>query len=57
MIGSEFAGRHTQYEMFYAGAPFVARGYAFRNYGYEETVASVDEFLAGYDTEGLTSQR
>ena len=22
-IGSEFAGRHAQYEMFYAGAPFV----------------------------------
>ena len=22
-VGSEFAGRHTQYEMFYAGAKFV----------------------------------
>jgi 4-hydroxyphenylacetate 3-monooxygenase len=48
-IGSEFAGRHHQYEMFYAGAPFVTRGYAFRNYGYDEALAQVDEFLASYD--------
>ena len=48
IVGSEFGGRHLQYEMFYAGAPFVAKGYAFRNYGYEEAVASVDEFLASY---------
>lgn len=47
-IGSEFAGRHHQYEMFYAGAPFVARGYAMRNYGYEEALESADSFLAGY---------
>jgi len=54
MIGSEFAGRHQQYEMFYAGAPYVAKGYAYRNYRYDEVVAMVDEFLAGYDlqTEG-----
>lgn len=49
VLGSEFAGRHHQYEMFYAGAPFVARNYSFRNYGYEEAVASVDDFLSGYD--------
>ena len=49
MIGSEFAGRHQQYEMFYAGAPYVAKGYAYRNYRYDEVVAMVDEFLAGYD--------
>ena len=48
-IGSEFAGRHHQYEMFYAGAPFVAKGYAFRHYGYDEAVASVDEFLSSYN--------
>jgi 4-hydroxyphenylacetate 3-monooxygenase len=46
IAGSEFGGRHLQYEMFYAGAPFIAKGYAFRNYGYEEALASVDEFLA-----------
>ncbi len=50
-VGSEFAGRHQQYEMFYAGAPFVAKGYAYRNYGYERCVADVDAFLASYGTE------
>ncbi len=48
-IGSEFAGRHHQYELFYAGAPFVVKGYAFRNYGFDQPVADVDAFLAGYD--------
>ncbi|MBB5957470.1 4-hydroxyphenylacetate 3-monooxygenase [Saccharothrix tamanrassetensis] len=50
-IGSEFAGRHHQYEMFYAGAPFVAKGYAFRNYDFDTALAAVDSFLASYDTE------
>ncbi|RKS78741.1 4-hydroxyphenylacetate 3-monooxygenase [Actinomadura pelletieri DSM 43383] len=48
-IGSEFAGRHHQYELFYAGAPFVVKGYAFRNYGFDRPVADVESFLAGYD--------
>ncbi len=48
VIGSEFAGRHHQYEMFYAGAPFVAKTYSFRNYGYEEATESVDSFLEDY---------
>ena len=49
-VGSEFGGRHHQYEMFYAGAPFVAKGYAFRNYDYEAAMAEVDEFLSSYST-------
>lgn len=49
IIGSEFAGRHQQYEMFYAGAPFVVKGaYAYRNFGYDELLGEIDEFLAGY---------
>ena len=48
IVGSEFGGRHLQYEMFYAGAPYVAKGYAYRNYGYDEALRSVDSFLAGY---------
>ena len=28
-IGSEFGSRHTQYEMFYAGARFVATGHSY----------------------------
>lgn len=51
MIGSEFGSRHHQYEMFYNGAPYVAKGYAFRNYGYEEAVAMVDTFMASYGAE------
>jgi 4-hydroxyphenylacetate 3-monooxygenase len=49
--GSEFGGRHHQYEMFYAGAPFVVKGYAFRNYGFDGPVADVEAFLAGYEAE------
>jgi 4-hydroxyphenylacetate 3-monooxygenase len=49
-VGSEFGGRHQQYEMFYAGAPFVTKGYAYRHYGYEQHVADVEAFLASYGT-------
>ncbi|MGI9616786.1 MAG: 4-hydroxyphenylacetate 3-hydroxylase family protein [Acidimicrobiales bacterium] len=31
-VGSEFASRHVQYEMFYAGAQFVTQGHSFRTY-------------------------
>lgn len=48
VIGSEFGGRHQQYEMFYAGAPFVAKGYSYRNYGYEEAEALAAKCLKGY---------
>jgi len=51
LFGSEFGGRHHQYEMFYAGAPFVAKGYAFRNYGFDDAVALVDRFMASYSLE------
>ncbi|MQA82131.1 MAG: 4-hydroxyphenylacetate 3-hydroxylase [Streptosporangiales bacterium] len=47
-VSSEFGGRHHQYEMFYAGAPFVAKGYAYRNYGFDEPLGEVDAFLASY---------
>jgi 4-hydroxyphenylacetate 3-monooxygenase len=48
LIGSEFASRHLQYEMFYAGAPSVSKAHAVRNYPYAEAVAQVDGFLASY---------
>lgn len=52
IIGSEFAGRHQQYEMFYAGAPFVVKGaYTYRNYGYEAALNDVAEFLNTYKPE------
>ena len=34
--------------MFYAGAPFVARGYAARNDGYDEARALAERFLESY---------
>jgi 4-hydroxyphenylacetate 3-monooxygenase len=51
-IGSEFAGRHAQYEMFYAGAPFVTKGHMFRNYDFAGAGALVQRALDGYDTAG-----
>jgi 4-hydroxyphenylacetate 3-monooxygenase len=47
-VGSEFAGRHQQYELFYSGAPFVVKGYAFRNFDFDSAVAAVDSFLSSY---------
>ncbi|CAH0197280.1 4-hydroxyphenylacetate 3-monooxygenase oxygenase component [Peribacillus simplex] len=48
IIGSEFGGGHQQYETFYNGAIFVTKGFSFRNYGYDEPVQMVDEFLGSY---------
>jgi 4-hydroxyphenylacetate 3-monooxygenase len=51
-IGSEFAGRHAQYEMFYAGAPFVTKGHMYRNYDFAGASALVQHALDGYDASG-----
>ena len=48
-IGSEFASRHVQYEMFYAGASFVTAGNAYRTYDWGKALALVDGLMAGYD--------
>ena len=48
-IGSEFASRHAQYEMFYAGAQFVTRGHAYRTYDWQAATGLVDEMLSRYD--------
>ncbi len=48
MVGSEFAGRHQQYELFYAGAPFVAKNYAYLNYDFTEALELVDQCLDSY---------
>ncbi len=54
LIGSEFAGRHEQYEKFYAGAPFVVRSHMYRTYDFGRATRLVDRALAGYDLDGLT---
>ncbi|MEX2453275.1 MAG: 4-hydroxyphenylacetate 3-hydroxylase N-terminal domain-containing protein [Rhodospirillaceae bacterium] len=52
-IGSEFASRHTQYEMFYAGAQFVTRGHAFRTYNWERSANLVDSILDKYSLQDV----
>jgi 4-hydroxyphenylacetate 3-monooxygenase len=44
-IGSEFGSRHTQYEMFYAGAPYVTCAHSFRTYDWSAADALVDSML------------
>jgi 4-hydroxyphenylacetate 3-monooxygenase len=46
-IGSEFASRHAQYEIFYAGAPMVPKGHSFRAYDWQRATGMVDRLLAG----------
>jgi 4-hydroxyphenylacetate 3-monooxygenase len=48
-VGSEFGSRHTQYEMFYAGAGFVVKGHSYRTYDWPAATTAVDRLLAGYD--------
>jgi 4-hydroxyphenylacetate 3-monooxygenase len=49
-LGSEFASRHVQYEMFYAGASFVTRGHAYRTFDWAACTGMVDGVMAGYPT-------
>jgi len=48
-IGSEFASRHLQYEMFYAGEPAAIQTREFRNFDWAAVEALVDRCLASYD--------
>jgi 4-hydroxyphenylacetate 3-monooxygenase len=47
-VGSEFASRHTQYEMFYAGATFVTKGHSFRTFDWDRCTQLVDRMLDSY---------
>src|ERR1035438_4221695 len=47
-VGSEFASRHTQYEMFYAGAGFVTKGHSYRTYDWDGAMGLVDRLMNGY---------
>jgi 4-hydroxyphenylacetate 3-monooxygenase len=48
MTGSEFAGRHLQYEKFYAGASFIIRNHSFRETDWGEFNRLVDAVMATY---------
>jgi 4-hydroxyphenylacetate 3-monooxygenase len=47
-VGSEFASRHTQYEMFYAGAGFVTKGHSYRTYDWEGAMGLVSKLMSSY---------
>jgi 4-hydroxyphenylacetate 3-monooxygenase len=50
-IGSEFGSRHTQYEMFYAGARFVTTGHSYRTYDWDSATGLVDALMDTYRLE------
>ncbi|MCA1454400.1 4-hydroxyphenylacetate 3-monooxygenase [Bradyrhizobium sp. BRP22] len=47
-VGSEFASRHLQYEMFYAGAQFVTRGHSYRTYDWDRASGLADRLASKY---------
>src|SRR5260370_8915298 len=49
LVGSEFAGRHLQYEKFYAGASFIIRNHSYRETDWGEFNKLVEELMASYD--------
>jgi len=53
-IGSEFGSRHTQYEMFYAGARFVTSGHSYRTFDWGAARSMVDHLLSTYDLEAVS---
>jgi len=52
MVGSEFAGRHQQYEKFYAGASFIVRNHAFREADWTALNKVVEDLIETYDHNG-----
>ena len=57
LIGSEFAGRHLQYEKFYAGASFIVRNHSFREAPWQEFHRVVDDLMASYDVPSPAAKR
>jgi 4-hydroxyphenylacetate 3-monooxygenase len=55
-VGSEFASRHQQYEMFYAGAGFVVKNHSARTYDWSAATALVDRMLSSYSLEDELGQ-
>jgi 4-hydroxyphenylacetate 3-monooxygenase len=55
-VGSEFGSRHTQYEMFYAGARFVTAGHSMRTFDWNNATGLVENLLSSYDLESALKQ-
>ena len=53
LLGSDFAGRHMQYEKFYAGPAFAQNNYSYLDGHWKEWAGTVDELLASYPTPKL----
>ncbi|HEY1361919.1 MAG TPA: 4-hydroxyphenylacetate 3-hydroxylase N-terminal domain-containing protein [Xanthobacteraceae bacterium] len=49
LLGSDFAGRHLQYEKFYAGPAFAMNSYSYLSAPWQEWIAPLDDLLASYD--------
>ena len=49
LLGSDFAGRHMQYEKFYAGPSFVMNSYSYQTAPWKNWAADVDALMASYD--------
>src|SRR5262249_53570431 len=56
-IGSEVGSRHTQYEMFYAGAQVVTRGPSYRTFDWNAATGLVDGLMSTYDAGGAIDAR
>jgi 4-hydroxyphenylacetate 3-monooxygenase len=52
LLGSDFAGRHMQYEKFYAGPSFVMNTYSYLTAPWKEWTATVDTLMASYQAPG-----
>ena len=48
-VGSEFASRHAQYEMFYSGASFVTAAHSYRTYDWPAAARALDDMLESYN--------
>jgi 4-hydroxyphenylacetate 3-monooxygenase len=53
-IGSEFASRHVQYEMFYSGPRTTTTGMAFKTFDWDGSAAAVSRALVG-DAQGFSA--
>lgn len=49
LLGTDFAGRHAQYERFYMGPAFVVREHVGRETDWNAVLSPLDELLASYD--------
>jgi 4-hydroxyphenylacetate 3-monooxygenase len=56
LVGSEFAGRHQQYEKFYAGASFIIRNYNYTHADWNAFHDVVDRLMDSYGVPGAVKE-